>query len=121
MLFNLSLFRHFPSTQKGEEMKNHKNAWQICFSDGLKIDGNLNDYGSCSSSGKCEEFEIGYDEDGMNRLTNKDDGNFTVTEVEVWEITGQVIEGEFLRFNKEEIKRKREQIYEEIETAEKVK
>lgn len=102
-------------------MKLHNNAYQICFSDGLTIKSRLNDYGSCSSSGKCEEFEIGYDEDGMNRLTNKDDGNFTITEVEVWEITGQVIEGEFLRFNKEEIKRKREQIYEEIEAAEKVK
>ena len=102
-------------------MKNHKNAWQICFSDGLKIDGRLNDHGSCSSSGKCEEFEIGYDEDGMNRLTNKDDGNFTVTEVEVWEITGQVIEGEFLRFNKEEIKTRRKKIYEEIKTAQIVK
>ena len=57
----------------------------------------------------------------MNRLTNKVDGSFTITEIEVWEITGLFIEGEFMKFNKEEIKRKREQIYKELELAEKVR
>ncbi len=40
------------------------------------------------SSARCEEFDIGFDEDGLNRLTNKIDGNFTITEIEVWEIIG---------------------------------
>jgi len=57
----------------------------------------------------------------LNRLTNKVDGSFTITEIEVWEITGLFIEGEFMKFNKEEIKRKREQIYKELELAEKVR
>ena len=57
----------------------------------------------------------------MNRLTNKVDGSFTITEIEVWEITGLFIEKEFMKFNKEEIKRKREQIYKELELAEKLR
>ena len=27
------------------------------------------------------------DSDGKNMLTNKEDGNFTITELEVWEVT----------------------------------
>jgi hypothetical protein len=93
--------------------------YRFRFSDGLSATGTYCDLGRCSSSAKCKEFEIGFDEDGLNRLTNKIDGRFTITEIEVWEITGHIIDGEFLRFNKEEIKRVRDQKYKELEEPEK--
>jgi hypothetical protein len=87
MLFNLTLSRHFPSTQKGEDMTKEKYP-DFCFSNGLIPRDNYTDHGRCSSSARCEEFDIGFDEDGLNRLTNRVDGSFTITEIEVWEITG---------------------------------
>jgi hypothetical protein len=47
------------------------------------------------------------DDNGYNKLTNKMDGTFTITEMEVWEITGCIIEREYLQYNKEEINRTR--------------
>ncbi len=87
MLFNLTLSRQFPSTQKGEDIVKGKYS-DFCFSNGLKPYENYTDHGRCWSSARCEEFDIGFDEDGLNRLTNKVDGNFTIAEIEVWEIIG---------------------------------
>lgn len=36
-------------------------------------------------------------------LTNRVDGRFTITELEVWEITGKIVDGEFLKYDYEEI------------------
>ncbi len=60
----------------------------FCFSNGLAPRDKYNDHGAWLSSARCEEFDIGFDEDGLNRLTNRVDGNFTITEIEVWEIIG---------------------------------
>lgn len=36
-------------------------------------------------------------------LTNRVDGRFTITELEVWEITGKIVNSEFLKYDYEEI------------------
>ncbi len=78
------------------------------FSKGLKAQacpGGFTYPGNCSSSAECGTYDIGYDDDQFNRLTNKIDGDFTISELEVWEITGCIVDGEFLKYNKEEINR----------------
>ena len=73
-----------------KQLDNENN--NLYFSNGLRAQGERYcEHGNGYSSAKCEEFDIGFDEEGMNRLTNKIDGYFTITEIEIWEITGQVI------------------------------
>ena len=46
----------------------------------------------------------------MNILTNKKNGNFTISELEVWEITGYMDEeDQFVKYNLEEVNRIREE------------
>jgi hypothetical protein len=60
----------------------------IFFTDGLNIYHNFNETGRCQSFASSKTFEIGYDDNGNNMLTNKIDGRFTISDLEVWEITG---------------------------------
>jgi hypothetical protein len=42
-------------------------------------------------------------------LTNKKDGGFTISELEVWEVTGYMVEDQFVSYDKDEINRIREE------------
>ena len=42
-------------------------------------------------------------------LTNKKNGDFIISELEVWEITGYMLEDQFFYYDKEEINRIREE------------
>ena len=58
-----------------------------CFTGGeaCELGAYLNGDGKCESSAN----ETGYNiplKDGINMLTNKKDGEFTITELEVWEV-----------------------------------
>jgi hypothetical protein len=62
---------------------------------------------------KCQSFanEAGYDirvEGGVNMLTNKEDGAFTISELEVWEVTGHM-KDQFVNYDSEEVNPIREE------------
>ena len=91
MLFNLSQCLHFPS--KGES------CWEIVFSSkwgpqftGFKksalsaFSDPFNGEGNCISLANLSGYGIPIDSASKNMLTNKDDGNFTITELELWEV-----------------------------------
>jgi hypothetical protein len=42
--------------------------------------------GNCSSNGNKPGYEIPVDGAGINMLTNYKDGNFTISDLEVWEV-----------------------------------
>jgi hypothetical protein len=88
-LFNLSSSRQFTNTGKG-------GIW--CYSDCGSAFGNNRNYGELcalyepfNGDGKCVSFAnlSGYKiviEGGKNMLTNKEDGHFTISEIEIWEV-----------------------------------
>jgi hypothetical protein len=87
-LFNLSSSRQFTNTGKG--------GIYCCSGHGpdFRADGynELNAYGPFNGDGKCGSYANldGYKiviEGGKNMLTNKENGDFTITELEVWEVT----------------------------------
>ena len=41
----------------------------------------------CKSWANSSGYKIGVDAAGVNMLTNKKDGDFTISEIEVWEVT----------------------------------
>ena len=91
MLFNLSSGRYFPSLNNGKEIWCAKN-YGPCFHGGKNselsashspFNGDLN----CSSSANNPGYGIPLDVAGINTLTNKMDGAFTIIELEVWEVT----------------------------------
>ena len=51
----------------------------------LGADEPFNCENKCSSYANCVGYRIG-DEGGKNLLTNQKDGDFTITEIEVWEV-----------------------------------
>jgi hypothetical protein len=87
-LFNLSSSRQFTNTGKGGIN---------CYSDRGPVFGSLgyNELLACepfNGDGKCysRANQAGYNiviEGGKNMLTNKEDGWFTITELEVWQVT----------------------------------
>jgi hypothetical protein len=52
----------------------------------------------------------------VNILTNKKDGWFTISELEVWEITGYMLGDQFVKCDKEEIDRIRREKLKQVET-----
>jgi hypothetical protein len=88
-LFNLSSSRQFTNTGKGEI---------YCYSGNGPVFGSggtggelyalepFNGDGKCSSRANCPGYKIVI-EGGKNMLTNNKDGSFTITELEVWEVT----------------------------------
>jgi hypothetical protein len=91
MLFNLSCFRVFPSKRKGEEDINCSNRWGPCFGGGnyselCAYGSPYNGRGNCASHSNRPAYEIQY-LNGRNMLTNKYEGSFTISELEVWEVT----------------------------------
>ncbi len=50
------------------------------------VDSPFNGNDNCCSNTNNPAFEIPLDGNGLNMLTNREDGNFTITEIEVWEV-----------------------------------
>jgi hypothetical protein len=92
MLFNLSKQSHFPSKRTGKEIYCHSN-FGPCFSgysDYSDLSVSIEPFNgdtNCSSFANKPGYKIPVDEAGTNMLTNKKDGDFTITELEVWEVT----------------------------------
>ena len=90
MLFNLSSCRHYPSrNESGAIFCGTKLG--PCFDGGsdseLSADEDpFNMVGNCSSNGNKPGYEIPVDGAGINMLTNYKDGNFTISDLEVWEV-----------------------------------
>jgi hypothetical protein len=88
MLFNLSCCRHFPSKKIGTgilcnsdlgpyfegESTSELSAWDEPF----------NGEGKCNSYANQPSYCIPVDSAGLNMLTNRKNGGFTITELEVW-------------------------------------
>jgi hypothetical protein len=91
MLFNLSCCRHFPSKKTGWDI----GCWDKygpCFEGigGSDLSGYyepFNGDGKCVSHVNKSGYAIPVDGAGINLLTNKKTGWFTITELEVWEIS----------------------------------
>jgi hypothetical protein len=92
MLFNLSKQSHFPKKRTGEEIYCHSN-WGPCFSgrdswsELSARDEPFNGDNACYSAAKCSSYGIPVDGAGTNMLTNKKDDRFTISELEVWQVT----------------------------------
>jgi hypothetical protein len=91
MLFNLSCCRHFPSKLTGKDIYCSNNNGP-CFvgSGDCELDAYnepFNGEGKCLSCTNCSGYDIPLDAAGLNMLTNKKDGRFTISELEVWEVT----------------------------------
>ena len=43
----------------------------------------------CYSYAGESSFNISFDSDGKNMLTNQNDGSFTISELEVWEVNSE--------------------------------
>jgi hypothetical protein len=93
-LFNLSSSRQFKGSHKagiycrsdcGPVFKADGSNWE------LGAYGPFNGDDKCISRANLPGFGIGVDADGNNLLTNKKDNFFTITEIEVWEVTYIVI------------------------------
>ena len=89
MLFNLSCSRQFPSKQSAKDIW-CRNDYGPHFSGGNG--GELSArHEPFNGDNKCHSWanKPGYGiplEGGVNMLTNKKDGNFTISELEVWEV-----------------------------------
>ena len=88
MLFNLSKQSHFPNKRTGIEIF-CLSSWGPCFSgDGdselSTYDEPFNGDNACYSCAKKPSYDIPVNGVGTNMLTNKKDGHFTITELEVW-------------------------------------
>jgi hypothetical protein len=51
-----------------------------------ELSATFDGYGNCSSYAKEPGYRIPVDEGGINMLTNKKDGEFTISELEVWQV-----------------------------------
>ena len=91
MLINLSCCRHFPSKLTGKDIYCSKKRGP-CFSGNGNsqldaLNEPFNDDDNCHSYTNEPGYDIPLDAAGLNMLTNKEDGSFTISELEVWEVT----------------------------------
>jgi hypothetical protein len=87
-LFNLSSSRQFTNTGKGGIHCNRGDGPNFGNKDSygeLGADEPFNGDGKCWSWANRDGFKIVI-EGGKNMLTNKEDGSFTISEIEVWEV-----------------------------------
>lgn len=90
-LFNLSRQRHFPSKQSGTDIWCQKDVGP-CFGSGeaSELCTNskklFNQENGCQSSANRPGYGVPVQGDKINMLTNLKDGNFTISELEVWEV-----------------------------------
>ena len=110
-MFNLSCCRQFTSKRSGKDI--------YCDNDyGPSFSGGGSDLSASdepfNGDNKCYSYanKPGYgipNEGGVNMLTNKKDGHFTISELEVWEVTGYMEGDKFVEYDIEEINRIREE------------
>ena len=74
----------------------------------------FNDVNSCSSFTNEPGYDIPVDGAGLNMLTNKKNLNFTITELEVWEVKGYVHEDKLVFYDAFELKKERIRKLEEL-------
>jgi hypothetical protein len=93
MLFNLSKETHFSNKRTGKEIYCDSN-FGPCFTGGGSGGSELcallepfNGHNKCYSKAKEDGYDIPDDGAVKNMLTNKKDGLFTISELEVWEVT----------------------------------
>jgi hypothetical protein len=87
-LFNLSSFRQFTNTGKGRidfdwccgPIFRNKECIELSAYEPFNSDG------ACISYAKSAGYKIKY-EGGINMLTNKENVKFTITELEVWQVS----------------------------------
>ena len=53
----------------------------------LGVESPFNEKDNCYSRGNQPGYKISVDQNGNNMLTNKKDGKFTITEIEVWQVS----------------------------------
>ena len=90
MLFNLSCCRHFSTKQTGKEIR----CWSelgpsFGEGDGSELSAPYEPFNgdeNCASFANEPGYGIPVDAQGINTLTNKEGGNFTISELEVWEV-----------------------------------
>ena len=91
MLFNLSCCRHFPTKQTGREILCSSERGPCFTKDGNSELGAyyepFNGDRCCGSYANKPGYRIPVDAEGKNMLTNKGDGRFTISELEIWEVT----------------------------------
>jgi hypothetical protein len=89
MLFNLSKQSHFPNKRTGKEINCYSN-YGPCFKGGIESELSayepFNGDSKCYSNAKKPGYDIPVDDAGTNMLTYKMSNNFTITELEVWEV-----------------------------------
>ena len=90
MLFNLSKQSHFPNKRTGKEIYCSSN-YGPCFDGGgdgseLYAFEPFNGDNKCISNAKMPGYDIPVDGTGTNMLTYKKGNEFTITELEVWEV-----------------------------------
>jgi hypothetical protein len=86
MLFNLTSCRHFPSQKYGNEIRCSREIGPTFGNDELGAYFEpFNGDSSCSSFANRNSFNIPV-EDGKNMLTNRENGDFTISELEVWQV-----------------------------------
>jgi hypothetical protein len=117
MLFNLSSRINFPSKQTGTDI-NCRDDYGPCFSgsDESELDSILEPFngdGNCASFTNKTCYDIP-EVDGLNMLTNKKNGYFTISELEVWEVKGYVLEDKLVFYDTFELKMERIRKLEEL-------
>jgi hypothetical protein len=58
---------------------------------------------NCTSNACKPDFDIPVDGAGLNLLTNNEDGDFSISELEVWEVKGYVNEGKLVFYDPVEL------------------
>jgi hypothetical protein len=89
MLFNLSQQTQFKTHRTGKEIFCWSGCGPCYGNTELAADEPFNGDGNCKSRANSATFKIPL-KDGKNTLTNKEDGWFTITELEVWQVTEEV-------------------------------
>jgi hypothetical protein len=117
MLFNLSSRINFPSKQTGIDIY-CGDIYGPCFSgsDGFELDvynEPFNGDDKCVSYTNKPSYDIP-EIDGLNMLTNKENGRFTISELEVWEVKGYVHEDKLVFYDTFELKMERRRKLEEL-------
>jgi hypothetical protein len=108
MLFNLSCCRQFPSKRSGRDIYCRDDFGPYFRGDGyVELSASNEPF---NGDNKCLSYanKPGYgipNEGGVNMLTNKRDGKFTISELEVWEVTGYMEGDKFVKYDIQEISR----------------
>lgn len=85
MLFNLSRFRHFPSQQSKLDIW-HKREYGPVFAGIENFELAQISERLCISNYGYSGYNIPLDANGVNMLTNRQGNEFTISELEVWEV-----------------------------------